>query len=309
MAAQLTLQPETTAAGIARRWVKEQLTERARPDLLDSAVLGVSELVTNALLHVRGTIGIRIVQAGGHIRIEVYDDSTHPPHNRPVADVETLGNPPTIGRGLQIVDAISSAWGVDYEGDGKCVWFHPMSEGATRDSHASVLPMPMPDDPPELPGTETVDVELIDVPVHLLTHYRVRFRDLRRELTLIALDADETSNVGDRLDAVAKRLEAYRSVGAEAQREVEDALSAGLDRTNLHYVLPLAAVPGIVELHRLIREADAFCRERRLLTLAAGPQEREMRSWFLNELIAQASGAPPTPWPGEFVVSDPDPLH
>jgi anti-sigma regulatory factor (Ser/Thr protein kinase) len=146
LATQLTLQPESTAAGIARRWVTNQLTELSRPDLLESAILGVSELVTNALLHVRGTIHVRIVEDDSRLRIEVHDDSTRAPEGRSTLVMSTSSNPSTIGRGLQIVDSISLSWGVAYATAGKCVWFQPMPEGAESGPAA-----------PEVAGSETAE--------------------------------------------------------------------------------------------------------------------------------------------------------
>ena len=101
---------------------------RERADLADSAVLGVSELVTNAVLHVRSSIVVRVVDVDTRIRIEVYDHAPRPPDGHPVVVPGARDNESTIGRGLQIVDSISYAWGVSYEHLGKCVWFNPAPE-------------------------------------------------------------------------------------------------------------------------------------------------------------------------------------
>jgi anti-sigma regulatory factor (Ser/Thr protein kinase) len=309
VAAQLTLEPESRAAGIARRWVRQELTDRSRPELLDSAILGVSELVTNAVLHVRGRIFVRIVDADSKLRIEVYDDSPRPPEGYRSMLTSRPTNPATIGRGLQIVDSISLSWGVAYEDAGKCVWFQPMPEtGPMRTGNGPVMPEARGTQSDQQTHGDHVGVDLIDVPVLLLVHYRTRFRDLRREMTLIALDAMESSNVAGQLTAAALALEVYRDTGTMAGKQVEEAIEAGLDRVRLHYETPRAAVPGIVALQRLLREADEFCRSRQLLTLASGPQERALQDWYLGEFVAQAGGAAPTPWPGEFIVTDPEPL-
>lgn len=316
MTVQLTLPPESSAAGIARRWVRDQLTGRHRDDLLESAVLGVSELVTNALLHVRSTIDVRIVDRDRRVRIEVRDDSSRPPDGRAGQASLPGTSPATIGRGLQIVDSISLSWGVAYEAVGKVVWFHPMPAGTHRRGHRDALSEPRggPTTATPLPeDVETVPCDLVDVPVNVLAHARLRFQDLRRELTLIALQASDQESgqaaVGGRLNEVALRLERFRGVGAGADREVDAAIEAGLDRVTLHFDLPLSVVTGILELIELIHEADEFCRTEALLTLASGPQEGALRDWYLGDLVAQAQGAAPTPWPGEFVVTDPEPLH
>ena len=311
MTAQLTLQPQSSAAGIARRWVREMLTERSRDDLMDAAVLGVSELVTNALLHVRSVINVRIVDAGARLRIEVYDDSTRRPEsNASFVDEET--SPPTIGRGLRIVDAISLSWGVAYEKAGKCVWFQPKPDGEVGTGQAVDDPAQRATAASADSGPESVGVDLVDLPVDVLLHYRVRFGDLRRELTLIALQAgqhaDDPRRVGGRLNDLALRLESFGPIGDPARKLVAEAHRAGRDRVTVHYDIPVAALPGIEELRSLLLEADAFCRSEALLTLAAGPQEAALRAWYLGELLDQAKGADPTPWQGAFTVTDPDPL-
>ncbi len=301
---QVTLQPESRAAGLARRWVKRELTQRSRAELLDSAVLGVSELVTNALLHVRGLINVRIVDSDDQLVIEVHDSSTNPPADQSASMAAKANHPSTIGRGLQIVDSISSSWGVDYEESGKCVWFAPTPDESVSSQQAQLLKHGPPRQSSHA-ARDSVKIELIDLPLKLLVHYRIRFRDLRRELTLIALDTRERPSVAGKLTAVARRLDNFGQLGAEAERDIADAISDGLDRATVRYEFPLGAVEGVIELRDLLSEADAFCRARRMLTLASGPQENALRAWYLGELIAQAEGATPTPWPGSFVVSDP----
>ena len=63
MTAQLWLSADPTAASAARSWVRDELTARSRTELASAAVLGVSELVTNAVVHVRGSVVIRILES------------------------------------------------------------------------------------------------------------------------------------------------------------------------------------------------------------------------------------------------------
>ncbi|MCZ9337644.1 ATP-binding protein, partial [Streptomyces sp. TRM76130] len=68
----------------------------------DIAVLLVSELVTNALRHATGPIGVRLVAPAGPdgvLRVEVSDPLPDLPHERP-ADPEDES-----GRGLRMVAA------------------------------------------------------------------------------------------------------------------------------------------------------------------------------------------------------------
>ena len=84
----------------------------------DVGVLLASELVTNALLYAPGTISLHIVEEPGCYRIGVSDGNPTPVEPRHV------GLEATSGRGLALVERLSSSWGVDvHEPDGKEVWF------------------------------------------------------------------------------------------------------------------------------------------------------------------------------------------
>ena len=48
----------------------------------------------------------------------------------------------------------------------------------------------------------------------------------------------------------------------------------------------------------MLDEADVFCREGELLTLATPADEVAFRRWFLNEFVRQLRGEPPRRWSG-----------
>jgi anti-sigma regulatory factor (Ser/Thr protein kinase) len=307
---ELTLEPVASAPQTARRWVERELEFRERSDLATSAVLGVSELVTNAVLHVRSSIVVRVVDVDTRIRIEVYDHAPRPPDGHAVVVPGARDNESTIGRGLQIVDSISYAWGVSYEHLGKCVWFNPAPEGplAAGPGHIGspiVHGIGTTTDSSTSPHDQSVvEVRLIDLPVHLVAHYQSKFFDLRREMTLIDLSSTRTDTVAHRLTVLSVRMQKLREEQGRWSSQVERAIRAGLDRVTV--VLPVATsmVSDIREFQRLLAEADEFCRREQLLTLAAGQQEQELRSWYLGEMIAQLEGAEPTAWSGGFTISE-----
>lgn len=110
----------------ARRWAAEACRRLGREDLLDTAELAVSELVTNAVVH--GAPPARLMLAGdaAHPRFEVADASPVVPlWPRPVAANEELAS---SGRGLDLVARASAAWGVRSSADGKVMWCEPATE-------------------------------------------------------------------------------------------------------------------------------------------------------------------------------------
>jgi hypothetical protein len=55
----------------------------------------------------------------------------------------------------------------------------------------------------------------------------------------------------------------------------------------------------------LLEQADVFCEEQRLLTLAPSPQQQAVRRWYHGEFARQGRGEPPVPWPGGYAVENP----
>ena len=90
----------------------------------------------------------------------------------------------------------------------------------------------------------------------------------------------------------------YGSLG-EAQTELlQRAALAGVETLDeLVYEVPPSAASAAVELALMLDECDDYCKAgQHLLTLAAEPDVKAFRWWFLGEVRAQASGEPPTPW-------------
>lgn len=83
----------------------------------DDVLLVVDELVTNAVVHGRGTIGLSLDLVDDAVRIEVVDESSALPTPRRASTTRTGG------RGIALVAAIAATWGaVPAPAGGKCVW-------------------------------------------------------------------------------------------------------------------------------------------------------------------------------------------
>jgi CheY-like chemotaxis protein len=118
------------APRLARRFVDETLRRWDCADVLDVVELLVSELVTNAISHARSPAEVSVVLHRDRIRIEVEDLSSATPR------VKQLESESLNGRGLAIVERLSSAWGVDeLQSGGKIVWFEvPRLDSRARDA-------------------------------------------------------------------------------------------------------------------------------------------------------------------------------
>ncbi|GAA3373447.1 SpoIIE family protein phosphatase [Streptomyces sannanensis] len=105
----------------ARRQLRELLHDWADAEQVDSAVLLVSELVTNVLVHTDGDALLVAEATGEHgerrLRVEVTDPSDELPHMR------RPGETASSGRGLPLMDILADTWGVDPRGEGKAIWF------------------------------------------------------------------------------------------------------------------------------------------------------------------------------------------
>jgi len=116
----VSLPNDATAPGTARRVVRDTLTGWRLPALVDSCVLTVSELVTNAVRHGLPPLGLRVRRWVGGVRIDVSDGRPEPldtsSRRQPVGLTES-------GRGLGIVRAVADDLGSEHvPGDGKYVY-------------------------------------------------------------------------------------------------------------------------------------------------------------------------------------------
>jgi CheY-like chemotaxis protein/anti-sigma regulatory factor (Ser/Thr protein kinase) len=126
--ARLVLSEETLSVPVARSFVSELLEQWDLAELVPATEVLVSELVANAVRHVTGPCALELSQRDGFIQVAVADSG------RGMPDLQVLGPTNEHGRGLHIVSAFSTAWGVDHLDDGgKLVW----AELASLESGAS----------------------------------------------------------------------------------------------------------------------------------------------------------------------------
>jgi GAF domain-containing protein/anti-sigma regulatory factor (Ser/Thr protein kinase) len=104
-----------------REDIRALLHDWACDEQVESAVLLVSEAVTNVLVHTDGD-AVLLAQVTGmpgtrRLHVDVGDPSDDMPHRR------SPGELASSGRGLLLMEELADAWGVDPRGDGKSTWF------------------------------------------------------------------------------------------------------------------------------------------------------------------------------------------
>ncbi|MFI0776276.1 ATP-binding protein [Streptomyces sp. NPDC021212] len=106
--------PEVRRVPQMRRITTARLRHWGLAMLVDSATLIVSELVTNAIQHGRGSVALKVIYEVHALRIEVTDDNSAPALMRKADETDEHG------RGLRLVAMISEGWGVSR--DGRTTW-------------------------------------------------------------------------------------------------------------------------------------------------------------------------------------------
>ena len=109
--------PEVDGVGTARRLTAQTLGDWAIPAAtIDDVVLLASELVTNAIVHGRPPIELRLRRTAAEVLLEVLDGANLLPRRlRPTPEDEH-------GRGLQIVAVLADRWGARVTESGKAMW-------------------------------------------------------------------------------------------------------------------------------------------------------------------------------------------
>jgi anti-sigma regulatory factor (Ser/Thr protein kinase) len=285
----------------ARRWAGEVCREEGRPELAETTELAITELVTNAVLHARPPMTLRVAGTFDHPRFEVADGSRVVPTVNPrMTDEDELLA--TFGRGLGLVAMCALSWGVDVHEDGKIVWFEPDEHVAETPSDP-VIDLPSDDTqrrPVEVPD-DYVTVVFDAMPVRLIADFRRHFREVRRELRLLALAHETDYPVAKSLTELFERVDEI-SLAMSGLDALDDAIAQGVDRADIVFRMPPGSPDTMAQLLDLLELADEFCRTQRLLALAATPQQFQLQRWFLGEFQRQGRGEPPLGWAGGYQV-------
>jgi serine/threonine-protein kinase RsbW len=111
--------------------VRKTLADWGFGSIADELILCLSEALTNSITHAAHghTVTVCTWRKDALIHMEVVDCDRRLPRPSVPAEVMLPGPPPAgyqleeHGRGLYLIEALSSRWGVETKPPGKCVWF------------------------------------------------------------------------------------------------------------------------------------------------------------------------------------------
>ena len=247
---------------------------------LDDVLLLTSEVVTNAVLHGGGGVEVRLAQRAERIRVEVDDESVEVPTER------QYGLEATTGRGLGLLTALASSWGVEPRVGGKTVWFEVGGDAAMDSDQSAgdseLIPRP---------------IAILGVPVRLYVATQQHNDELLKEFAFIAAGGEPPEGAPGRLVTLAQMVrETFAAPAAESRAQVEAAVARGDEFVDLVLAVPPAAAPFAEQLYEHLEEAEQYSESGKLLTLVSTPEVRRFRAWFLEQCLTQLKGGGPTPW-------------
>ncbi|HVW79509.1 MAG TPA: ATP-binding protein [Mycobacteriales bacterium] len=283
--AELEVGPGADGARAARRLVSDAL-RKLPAELVADAEIVVTELVTNAMLHAAPPISVRVSGRRDRVRIEVRDCGRDVPL-RLQRSQEGM-----TGRGIAVVESLSTAWGVEQSGNGKLVWAE-LGKPRRRVARASA------DGPDAIrvawsaqDTTRRYEVHLGFVPTELLVAAKAHIDNIVRELELIRAGADAEIGLPSKtVDMLLRATERFSEARNEIKRQAVDAARRGDAFTDLTLHLPVSAANAGLHYLMALDEADRQARAARLLTVAATPSHRVFREWYVRALAEQLVAA------------------
>jgi anti-sigma regulatory factor (Ser/Thr protein kinase) len=287
LSARIALPRSPASVGTARRFIEARTAAWSFPEPAGSQLVLIgSELVTNAVLHARTELTLTLELRDGRVRISVKDRS------RSAATLRHYQADALTGRGLGVVAALSDSWGISAAGDGKIVWAEVAASGRDAGAEAQRPPEEVRQPPAAPPATVEGlrPVRFPAVPVDgylaLQAHNDALFREL--ELISIELESGEPPRVvppvaelvGQLYSRFRGQRDSYRDVVAAAQ-------ARGEPTVDLEAKVPPSAAGAALGYLELLERADELCRAGVLLTPEPPAEVKDLRRWFVEEMVAQ----------------------
>lgn len=312
---ELRLEPLAESVRKARRFLRARLREAGREAWSDAAELALSEVVTNGVLHAHTELLVRVRVETDAVHVEVADTNPALPMQRRGHDSDA-----TTGRGLELVAALCRDCGVRPDPAGKVVWFEVGNSAAADESTEEDLlaawdtdgAWDVEDDRPSADLGEMREVVLVGMPVALWHAAREHHHALLRELVLYLAEHGDTLPV---VPDLVLADQARHLIWTHLRELVEGAQQTGDAHRPLAdgHPRPLRDVPAVVDLRLRVpatmapafgamQDALDVCEQLAvadLLLVRPGlPEIVAVRDWACEQVVAQLSGVPASPWGG-----------
>jgi hypothetical protein len=145
--------------------------------------------------------------------------------------------------------------------------------------------------------TDLRTIALVGFPLDLFARARQHNEALLREFAfLVDGGGDNTDIPRQLLDVVGRVRVRAAGLNAGALAMVETAMARGDETGDFEFVIPVSIAASTREFASLLDQVDAYCAAGDLLTLAAPPELRRFRDWYLGEITGQVEGRPPIAW-------------
>lgn len=287
--------PDPAILASARSFAADRLRALGLTGVQDEVDLLLTELITNAIIHARTDIEVRVEPSRAGVRVDVIDGNPI----MPVAG--TLTAAALSGRGLTLVQSMSTRWGAHNNvTGGKTVWFEVVPgavESRRVDGVDALLAMwdDSADYAPESGTASLVEVVVPDLPVQQLVAAKVHMEDLLREVHLVLLGNDQRPRRKPQwstLVAIARRLDAAAAEFAEGRRQIRghalEAAARGEETVTLRLHLPPDAAGAAARYSQAVQEAEELATAGHLLVTAEHiRQHAAIRRRYLDAIIEQ----------------------
>jgi hypothetical protein len=287
--------PDPAVLAAARSFAADRLHALELTELREDVELLLTELMTNVIIHARTDFEVRMEPSGDGVRVEVADGN-------PAMPVPgTLAANALTGRGLTLVQSLSSRWGAHpNEGGGKTVWFEVVARAVQSPPVADLEALlAMWDERPHDAGTSgteaLVEVVVPDLPVQQLLAAKAHMEDLLREVQLVLLGDDQRTHEipeWSTLVDIARHLDASAEEFAEGRRQVRlqalEAVASGDELVTLRLHLPAEAAGAAARYGEAVQQAEELGAAGDLLvTVEQIAEHADIRRRYLDAVIDQ----------------------
>lgn len=248
----------------------------------------VSELVTNAVLHARTPIVVRVAKTGSGARVEVEDGHPYVPPVDAVRAGNLQSNRSMTGRGLALVAATADRWGSEATAAGKVCWAE-IGTGRPRPP-APVAGQSGGSNPRGRPGRL---VCILGAPVDVVLESTRQLSDLQREVQMMALGGHAPAELTEVVRQARTWVPDIDQWTDSDRLLAEQAAASGRATVDFDVFVPADVGRRIEGIAGWLARAASSIDRRLLLSVAPTREVVAYRRWYADEILRQLAGQSP----------------